>query len=96
MNIIFNSIGLLVMILALILIFKFVSGILKIITLFLVISALLYFLYGITIDINKLINNVEKTSEHYYNNNDSIKQVVDIFKDIGEFLKNLITSSKSE
>lgn len=96
MNIVFNSIGLLVMILALILIFKFVSGILKIITLFLVISALLYFLYGITIDINKLINNVEKTSEHYYNNNDSIKQVVDIFKDIGEFLKNLITSSKSE
>ena len=96
MNIVFNSIGLLVMILALILIFKFVSGILKIITLFLVISALLYFLYGITIDINKLINNVEKTSEHYYNNNDSMKQVVDIFKDIGEFLKNLITSSKSE
>lgn len=96
MNIVFNSIGLLVMILALILIFKFVSGILKIITLFLVISALLYFLYGITIDINKLINNVEKTSEHYYNNNDSIKQVMDIFKDIGEFLKNLITSSKSE
>lgn len=96
MTLLTNVIALIILISALLLIFKFFTGVLKIISLVLVILAILYFGYGITIDIRKLTNNISEQSEYYYNSSEVVKQAVDLLKDIGNFLKNLITSSKSE
>lgn len=96
MTLLTNVIALIILISALLLIFKFVTGVLKIISLVLVILAILYFGYGITIDIRKLTNNISEQSEYYYNSSEVVKQAVDLLKDIGNFLKNLITGSKSE
>lgn len=95
MTLLIDAIALIILLAILLLIFKFVTGVLKIISLVLVILAILYFGYGITIDIRKLTNNISEQSEYYYNHSEIVKQAVDLLKDIGNFLKNLITSSKS-
>lgn len=96
LTLLIDAIALIILLAILLLIFKFVTGVLKIISLVLVILAILYFGYGITIDIRKLTNNISEQSEYYYNSSEVVKQAVDLLKDIGNFLKNLITSSKSE
>lgn len=96
MTLLIDAIALIILLAVLLLIFKFVTGVLKIVSLILVILAILYFGYGITVDIRQLTNNLTEKSEHYYNSSELVKQGVDFLKDIGNFLKNLITSSKGE